>query len=211
MSNPILFSMKNLFKVVMLIVAFATLSFITAEKNEINIVIDAGHGGHDLGATHEDILEKSIVGEVTKKIQSLNTDSEVKIYVTRSEDHYLSLQERTNFINEIKPDLVISLHVNQNKNVTTNGFEIFVSDKSDTYQKSDELAQKLISEFEKNIPLKNRGVKKAPFMVLKKSEVPALTLEMGFISNKKDREYITGEEGQNQIAKTILNFVTNLK
>jgi N-acetylmuramoyl-L-alanine amidase len=47
--------------------------------------------------------------------------------------------------------------------------------------------------------------------ILKNSEVPALTLEMGFLSNTTDREYITSEEGQNQIAQTILNFVSDLK
>jgi len=105
----------------------------------------------------------------------------------------------------------LSLHVNNNKNVTTNGFEIFVSDKSVTYEKSNELAQKLVLDFEKNTPLRNRGVKKASFFVLSKSEVPALTLEMGFLSNQNDRNYITSEEGQNQIAQTILNFVSDLK
>lgn len=203
--------MKNLFKVALLIVAFATLSFITAEKKEINIVIDAGHGGHDLGATHEDALEKSIAAEVTKKIQALNTDSEVKIHVTRTEDHYLSLQERTTFINEIKPDLVISLHTNSNKNTTTKGIETFYSEKSIAALKSEEMANKLNEVLAKNIPLNNRGVKKAPFWILSKSEVPAVIVEMGFISNRNDKAYLIDEKGQTEIAKTILEFIAGLK
>lgn len=203
--------MKNLFKVALLVVSFATLSFITAEKKEINIVIDAGHGGHDLGATHEEALEKSIVVEVTKKIQSLNTDADIKIHVTRTEDHFLSLQERANFINKIKPDLVISLHTNSNKNSTTTGIETFYSDKSIAALKSEEMANKLSEVIAKNIPLNNRGVKKTPFWILSKSEVPAVIVEMGFISNQNDKDYLTNEKGQNEIAKTILEFIEGLK
>ena len=203
--------MKNLFKALLLVVAFATLSFISSEKETITVVIDAGHGGHDFGGKHDDLLEKDLANSISKKIEALNSDKNIKLLFTRDDDKFVELAERTNYINNVKPDLVLSLHVNNNKNVTTNGFEIFVSDKSVTYEKSNELAQKLVLDFEKNIPLKNRGVKTAPFWILKNSEVPALTLEMGFLSNTTDREYITSEEGQNQIAQTILNFVSNLK
>jgi len=203
--------MKNLLKITLLGVAFVTLSFVSIEKETITVVIDASHGGHDFGADHDEFLEKDLVNTISKKINELNTNKNIKIHFTRVDDSFLELQKRVDFINTIKPDLVISLHVNKNKNVTSNGFEVYVSDKSIAYERSNELAQKLISDFEENTPLKNRGIKTAPFMVLKKSEVPALILEMGFISNKNDREYITDENGQTQIAKTILNFVTNLK
>ena len=203
--------MKNLFKALLLVVAFATVSFISSEKETITVVIDAGHGGHDFGGKHDDLLEKDMVNAISKKIKTLNSDKNIKLLFTRDDDKFVELAERTNYINSVKPDLVLSLHVNNNKNITTSGFEIFVSDKSVAYEKSNELAQKLVLDFEKNIPLKNRGVKTAPFWILKNSEVPALVLEMGFISNKTDREYITDEDGQNQIAQTILNFVSDLK
>ena len=203
--------MKNLFKALLLVVAFATVSFIASEKETITVVIDAGHGGHDFGGKHDDLLEKDLADKISKKIEALNSDKNIKFFFTRDDDKFVELAERTNFINSIKPDLVLSLHVNNNKNITASGFEIFVYDKSIAYEKSNELAQKLVVDFEKNIPLKNRGVKTAPFWILKNSEVPALTLEMGFLSNTTDREYITSEEGQNQIAQTILNFVSDLK
>jgi N-acetylmuramoyl-L-alanine amidase len=47
--------------------------------------------------------------------------------------------------------------------------------------------------------------------LLKKSEAPTMILEMGFLSNKNDKEYITSEEGQNQIAETILKFISSVK
>jgi N-acetylmuramoyl-L-alanine amidase len=203
--------MKNVFKVALVVVAFVTLSFISFEKEIITVVIDAGHGGHDLGGQHDELFEKDLVNAISKKIESLNSDKKIKLLFTRDDDKFVELADRTDFINSIKPDLILSLHVNANKNETTSGFEVFVSDKSLAYMKSNELAHKLVLDFEKNTPLNNRGVKNASFFILSKSEVPALTLEMGFISNQNDRNYISSEEGQNQIAKTILNFVSDLK
>ena len=203
--------MKNLLKVALLLVAFATLSFISFEKETITVVIDAGHGGHDLGVNYESFSEKDLANAIAKKIEVLNSNKKIKINFTRYDDEFVALAERTNYIKSVQPDLVLSLHVNKNKNADTNGFEIFISNKSVAYEKSNELAKKLVADFEKNIPLKNRGVKTAPFWILKNSEVPAMTIEMGFLSNKNDREYITSEEGQNKIAQTILAFIANLK
>ncbi|MCA6423565.1 MAG: N-acetylmuramoyl-L-alanine amidase [Flavobacterium sp.] len=203
--------MKNLFNVGILVITFATLSFVSSKKETITIVIDASHGGHDLGSFHNEFFEKDIANSISKKINEINDNKNIKILFTRDDDQFLELSERTKYINNIKPDLVLSLHINQNTNVTTNGFEAFVYDKSIAYERSNELAQKLVLDFEKKIPLKNRGVKTAPFWILKKSEVPAIIIEMGFLSNENDRKYITSSEGQTQIAQTILDFVTNLK
>ena len=181
------------------------------DKNEINVVIDAGHGGHDHGAKIDYFSEKSVVAEITKKLLALNKDANVKIHFTRSEDSYMELIERAHFINRINPDLAISLHVNKNKNTTTNGFEVFVSDKTTTYEKSNELAIKFANNYSEKTKLNNRGVKTAPFMVLKKSECPAILIELGFLSNKNDRNYLTSEAGQNEIAQSILSFVSDLK
>jgi N-acetylmuramoyl-L-alanine amidase len=60
-------------------------------------------------------------------------------------------------------------------------------------------------------PLKNRGVKVAPFMILKKSECPTMVVELGFLSNEKDKDYVNSEKGQIEIANAILNFVSGLK
>ena len=203
--------MKNLFNVGVLVITFATLSFVSSKKETITIVIDASHGGHDLGSFHNEFFEKDIANSISKKINEINDNKNIKILFTRDDDQFLELSERTKYINNIKPDLVLSLHINQNTNVTTNGFEAFVYDKSIAYERSNELAQKLVLDFEKKIPLKNRGVKTAHFWILKKSEVPAIIIEMGFLSNENDRKYITSSEGQTQIAQTILDFVTNLK
>ena len=202
--------MKNLFKILIVAVAFISLSFVKNENKVINVVIDSGHGGHDFGATIDDLNEKNLVAQITEKIKKLHSDSEVVFHYTRTGEHFMDLKDRASFINSIKPDLAISLHVNQNKNTEANGFEVFVTDKNDQYEKSKALAEKLTTKFSKT-PLKIRGVKNGPFMVLRNSEYPSMVVELGFISNENDRNYLTSENGQTQIAQTILDFASDLK
>ena len=203
--------MKNSVKILLVALAFVSLSFVRFENPTITVVIDAGHGGYDIGAERNIVNEKLLVETITKKIHSLNKDANVKIHLTRSDDSFIGLAERAHFINEIKPDLAISLHVNNNKNTSTNGFEVFISDKTTTYKKSNELALLFSNSYSEKTKLNNRGVKTAPFMVLKKSECPTLLVELGFLSNETDRNYLTSDAGQNEIAQTVLDFVSDLK
>ena len=141
----------------------------------------------------------------------MNKDAAIKIHFTHSEDTFMGLAERADFINQIKPDLAISLHVNNNKNKNSQGFEIYVSNTSVSSLKSKELADKFAITFSDKTKLNNRGVKTAPFMVLKKSEYPTMLIELGFMSNDTDRNYLTSQTGQNEVAATILDFVSTLK
>lgn len=203
--------MKNLIKIIFVLAVFLTLSFTNDENKKITVIIDAGHGGHDHGSTSELVLEKELIKQISDKIYTLNHSTEVTFLFTRTDDYFLSLKDRVEFINVHKPDLVISLHSNYTKNATANGVEAFVSDKSVAFEKSNELATKLVTEIAQNTTLTNRGVKNAPFLLLSKTEVPAITLEVGFLSNEQDRKFITSEEGQNKIAQTIIDFASRLK
>jgi N-acetylmuramoyl-L-alanine amidase/beta-lactamase regulating signal transducer with metallopeptidase domain len=184
--------------------------YIKEHKNKKTIVIDAGHGGIDFGATKDDLNEKNLIAEIVKKIKEMYSDSDVSILFTRTEDKFVNLKDRTDFINANKPDLVISLHINNNKNTDANGFEIYVTDKTDLFDKTKQLAEKLSSKLSKT-QLKNRGLKTAPFQILKNSSCPSLVIELGFISNENDRKFIASEKGQTEIAKIILEFASDIK
>jgi len=185
--------------------------YVNERKNKKTIVIDAGHGGIDFGASRDGLTEKSLTEIISNKIQNMNQNGDVKIHFTRTNDSFIELIERARIVNSYQPDLAISLHFNFNKNIETNGFEIYISDNSPTSEKSKELANQLATAISNTTPLKNRGVKAAPFTILKKSEYPTLVLELGFLSNEKDRNYVNTEKGQTEIAKTILQFVSEIK
>lgn len=204
--------MKNIFKIILVLVAFVCLSFVNTNTNEINIVIDAGHGGHDTGALTTGVTEKDITNAICNKIKALNTNANIKLHFTRNDDSFVSLQERVDFINAINPDLVLSLHVNNNSSLKNDayGFEIFIP-KNPKNDQAKSLALNLETIFTESLPLKNRGINTAPFFLLKNAEAPTMIVEMGFLSNKSDKEFITSEEGQNQIAETILKFISSVK
>ncbi len=177
------------------------------KKEKKIIVIDAGHGGHDFGATQEEWIEKNLTSEIAKKINEMVADPNIEIHFTRTSDEFMDLKSRSAYINGLKADLVLSLHINQNKNNDTNGFEVFICEKNSAYEESKVLGEKLVSKLS-NTELKNRGVKNAPFWILKNANCPSLVVELGFISNEKDRKFISSKKGQSEIATQIIAFLS---
>jgi N-acetylmuramoyl-L-alanine amidase len=200
-----------LFLVFATIVSFAFVKPEIKAPKQINVVIDAGHGGSDFGATSSSSTEKQIVEQITNKIKFLNKNENVNVHVTRIGDQFLSLSDRSVIINKIKPDLVLSLHVNKSSNVAKSGMEFYIANESIANEKSNKIANELRNKFIQNTNLKASEIKKAPFFILKKSEVPAVLVELGYMSNLTDREYLTNDLEQNKIAATIIEFISELK
>lgn len=91
------------------------------------IVIDAGHGGKDPGASYYGLKEKDIVLDIALELEKLfkqNTDLEV--HLTRRTDVFIPLEERTAIANRLKADIFVSVHVNASRNKNSSGLETFV-------------------------------------------------------------------------------------
>lgn len=201
-------------KIMIALAATACLAFANpdGEPRKITVVLDAGHGGNDFGANDNQFSEKEITSQIVAKVLAANKNPNVTIELTRLSDETVSLQQRTEIINRVKPDLVLSLHVNYNKNSEASGFEIYTpKNESANSALSTVFANKLADKLSKKITSNNRGVKEAPFMILNKSEAPAVVVELGFLSNAKDRELLTSEAHQSEIAHTILEFITEME
>lgn len=201
--------MKNKFKLVSvlgMVSIFLLLAFKPLSEKQV-IVIDAGHGGKDFGATSGEVMEKEIVANIANKIIELNKDENLEIVLLREEDNFVDLKTRVEKINSLKPNLVISLHVNNSRNINVNGVEAFVSKENKFYEESYKHAEGLINKVSNN-NLAKRDVKEAPLFILKNSNCPAVNLELGFISNEKDREYITSKKGQTELAAQLVKYLT---
>lgn len=207
--------MKNGFKLIVAFAVFACFAFMKPNTNDpkktITVVIDAGHGGQDEGAKFGEFSEKEIVASIAQKIKKNNTNKNVIIHLTRTDDKFITLADRANFINEIKPDLVLSIHVNNNANKQASGFELYISPKNENYENSKKIADDLNTRFATNHNVKPRGVKEANFTILKNTAFPAVTLELGFISNENDRKFLTNTNDQEKIAVTILEAISAIK
>lgn len=200
----------------LLLLVFATLvsfSFVAPKATvlkQINVVIDAGHGGSDNGVSIDGTTEKKIVEQLITKIQAFNKNKNIVIHFTRSTDKFIPLDDRTTFINTIKPDLVLSLHVNSSSNTNNSGMEFYVSKESNSYEKSNLIAEKFQSKF-LSANFKVAEIKNANFYILKKSEVPAIIMELGYLSNENDKKVLVNSMEQNQIAKKIIECISELK
>ena len=189
--------MKSLLKFTFLLSILLSLSFSNNPEKKI-IIIDAGHGGEDKGSVRNGIQEKDIVLDIAKKIKALNKDKNIEIILTRDQDNYPALVERSNFINSQKPNMVISLHMNSSQNNTERkGSEIYYQD-NDTSKK---LAESLAGSFN-NCMTKNLNLH-----ILRESASPTIMLELGFISNDDDRNYYSSDNGKTETAEKILSFI----
>lgn len=90
------------------------------------IVVDAGHGGHDPGAMHNGLREKDITLDVAHRLeQILESDYGYEVLMTRDEDRFVALEERTAFANSHSADLFVSVHVNSSRNRKARGVETY--------------------------------------------------------------------------------------
>ena len=204
--------MKKFFYFLLIVTVMVSFGFektTDAVTKPITIVIDVAHGGNDSGAVIKGISEKQLVEQLSKKIKSSNQN--VQLHFTRNDDKSLSLQERTAFINTLKPDLVLSIHINANKDTYKSGLEIFTTQEENEFsQKSWEIAQKLSSKLSENDFLKENKLRKAPFYILKKANAPAILIELGYLSNENDFKYLTDTHTQDKIATSISEFISDL-
>jgi N-acetylmuramoyl-L-alanine amidase len=205
--------MKNSVKLFLIVITLTCFAFISPEKSEpklINVVIDAGHRGEDFSATQDEITEKEIVEQLISKIKTFNKNKNIVIHYTRSTDKFIPFKDRTDFINTIKPDLVLSLHVNASPNSNKSGMEFYVSKESNFYEKSNLIAENFQTSF-LNSNYKVAEIKNADFYILKESEVPAVIMELGYLTNEADKKSLANNNEQNQIAKKIIECISELK
>lgn len=188
----------------------------TYKGEKITVVIDAGHGGKDFGAAsiNGKYFEKEISLSIIKKIKSLNTNKKLNILLTRETDIYQSPPEKATITNNAGADIMVSIHVgaaSADAAALKSGIIFFVA--KDNYQNafnSKILASALIGSFKNNTELpvaENPQQTQKGIWLLQSSNCPAVLVETGFITNKKDLAYLTNEKNQEQIARNILNGI----
>ncbi len=157
-------------------------------KNRI-IVLDPGHGGKDVGAINEisKTTEKSIVLKVTTLVKEKLAADGAIVHMTRIDDTYPSLDDRILFAKDKYGEMFISIHVNSSDNKSASGTETYYSVSSNVNEKEDQvLATNINNLIVKNANMRDRGVKRADFKVIKGLTIPAVLVELGFIKNDQD-------------------------
>ncbi|MFA5146781.1 MAG: N-acetylmuramoyl-L-alanine amidase [Candidatus Omnitrophota bacterium] len=202
------------------------------------VVVDAGHGGKDRGATGRRLRlkEKDLTLAMAKKLRDRLEANGIRVIMTRSDDTFIPLPRRAEIANRAGADLFVSVHVNASRSRSLRGFECYyLSNATDdnaravaalenaplsmeegtmlahskaldktlwdmalteNRQESAELAGYICKAVGDSLAMKDRGTRSARFYVLKGTRMPAVLVEMGYISNRyeelklKDGQYV---------------------
>ncbi|MNI20543.1 N-acetylmuramoyl-L-alanine amidase LytC precursor [compost metagenome] len=165
------------------------------------VVLDAGHGAKDSGAVGvTGKYEKNFnLAVVLKAAALLKQENMVDVVLTRSDDTFLELKERAGMANNLKADLFISVHANSGSSSAASGSETY-------YQRaaSKALANVMHKYLVQATGLSDRGVRYGNFHVIRETTMPAVLLEVGYLSNKGDESLLFSEDLQNKVAAGIV-------
>lgn len=173
----------------------------------MKIILDAGHGGNDPGASANGLVEKDLTLKLVKAIKSKveSESSNIKIKLTRTKDSFISLSGRAKIANDWGADYFISHHFNAGGGT---GFEAFGY--TNPAKKRDEMNKKYYDHFIKQVNYKDRGLKRANFAVLRETSMPALLVENLFLDNNTDAKYLKSNSGWNKIVESHVSAMLHM-
>jgi N-acetylmuramoyl-L-alanine amidase len=173
----------------------------------MKFMLDAGHGYNTAGKRTIDGMREY---EFTRKVAAFARDmlasyQNVTVYFAHSDDRDVPLQERTNAANRLNVDAYVSIHANAFGATwnDANGIETYVytTNHQETYQ----LAQKVQNNMVSLTGLKSRGVKTANFHVLRETNMPAILVECGFMTNRNEAALMRTDDYQRKCAQAIVD------
>lgn len=206
------------------------------------VVLDAGHGGSDPGATAQQLFEKEITLDIGRRLQTLLEQDGFEVVPTRTADRTIALRERARVANESRSDIFLSIHVNALiKHTEARGIETYYlgatndpkltqlaaaentvsgysladmralldgvyadARRDESLALANAVQKSLFATLRKSDPgLENWGVKRAPFLVLVTTDMPAVLAEVGCISNEKEAAMLRRPEYRQKIADAL--------
>lgn len=169
------------------------------------VMLDAGHGGNDCGTDAGAILEKELNLQITLKIQKKLEKKGVRVFMTRNDDTYLSRDARVAMAKKENPDLFISIHQNSFTDSSVRGMGIWYNEKKTIGgEESYILAKKIEEKIAADTQIISRGiVADTDLQVLRQTEVAAVLIEIGYVTNPEDWKLIVSDEYQERAAERI--------
>ncbi|OKP82351.1 N-acetylmuramoyl-L-alanine amidase [Paenibacillus sp. P3E] len=165
------------------------------------VVLDAGHGAKDSGAIGvTGKYEKNFnLAVILKAAALLKQENNIDVVLTRSDDTFLELKDRAGMANNLKADLFISVHANSSASSVSSGSETYFQRDA-----SKALANVMHKYLVQATGLSDRGVRYGNFHVIRETTMPAVLLEVGYLSNKGDESLLFSEDLQNKVAAGIV-------
>lgn len=185
-----------------------------AQKGEICIVVDAGHGGDDPGKIGiNDVKEKEVNLKIAQELEKLLRKEGVKVVMTRKDDGGLyhkssknkkveDMRKRCEIITKAKPVFTVSIHQNSYPDESVKGAQVFYYGQSQEGKKlAEALQQTLVEQLD---PQNHRQAKaNESYFLLKKTPSPTVIVECGFLSNYEEAELLKSEVYQKKVAEAV--------
>lgn len=169
-------------------------------RGRVVVIIDPGHGGKDPGAVGiAGTQEKDIILPIAKKLGEILQQNGVQVVLTRNSDYFVSLQGRVDMAERANADVFVSIHANSAgaNRPDVSGLETYY------YDSGSGLARIVHNSILQSVNVRDRGVRKARFYVLRKSSMPSILVETGYMTGREDMAKLRNTQYQNRMADGI--------
>ena len=171
------------------------------------VVIDAGHGGFDRGGIRSNIIpEKGVALDVARRLRTYLADAGFRTVMTRSHDTFVTLDRRVAIANGQRRAIFVSIHFNSAPRRGADGIETFYGS-----PRAKRLASLIQRYAMKTTSGENRGTKRARFYVLRRSRIPAVLVECGFLTNPQDARRASRPAWRDQLARQIARAIIDYR
>ncbi len=171
------------------------------------VVVDAGHGGKDNGAYRKyGGAEKVATLDVARRVERKLRESQLRTVMTRNSDVFIELDERVRIENRQQNAVFVSIHFNDARRRGVQGFETYYHSST-----SREMAQRIQSSLMTMPRAVNRGVHFANFRVLRNAQIPAVLVECGYLSNKREGGEVRDSDYRERLADKIAAAIVNMR
>nr|WP_155706886.1 N-acetylmuramoyl-L-alanine amidase [Gloeocapsopsis dulcis] len=164
------------------------------------VVIDPGHGGKDPGAIGiGGLQEKQVILPISKQIAAILEKEGIKVVMTRDLDYFVDLAPRVAIAERANADVFVSIHANSMglSRPDVNGLETYY------FSSGQRLAQVIHRNILQRVTIRDRGVRRARFYVLRKSSMPSVLVEIGYVTGREDNPRLRTAAYQTQMAEAI--------
>lgn len=175
-----------------------------APTGRIVVMIDPGHGGKDPGAIGiGGLREKDVILPISKKVAEILRKNGVNAVLTRNTDYFVSLKGRVVMSERRDADLFVSIHANSMglSRPDINGLEVYY------YNSGKRLADAVRKGITRKVKIRDRGIRRARFYVLRKTSMPAILVETGYVTGREDAAKLKQTGFRNQMAEGIADGI----
>jgi N-acetylmuramoyl-L-alanine amidase len=175
------------------------------------VTIDPGHGGKDSGAVGiDDLREVDVILPIAQKVATILREQGIEVQMTRDDDDFVGLDERVMMSRRAGATLFVSIHANSiDDRPDVHGLETYHYNLGEAF--ADTVHNTILDYFNitKRIPLEDRRVRSARFLVLRKSSIPAILVETGYISSPEESPQLGDIKYQTIMAEAIAQGILN--